>query len=407
VSAGNTPPRATIDAPAASTTWAVGQEITFAGGGGGAEEGALSAASLRWSLILHHCATATECHTHPVEELSGVAAGSFAAPDHGYPAFLELRLTATDAGGLSDTASVRLEARPVDLALVSSPAGLTLSAGDTVAAAPFVHTAVARGATTITAPSPQTVSGRTYEFVSWSDGGAQTHVVAPDQDATVTAAYREVQATTVAADGFGRSVVNGWGTAPVGGAWSLAGAASDFDVNGAQATIALPAAGTSRGALLPAVSARDVDTTVSIRSAKIATGSGQYVYAVHRHQPAGAEYRTVTKLLPSGAVQVYASRLAGTAETTIGSAVTVTGLTRTPATTLLVRAQVTGANPTTIRITAWPAGSAEPTAWTLTTSDATASLQTAGNVGLRAYTAATTTNAPILITLDDYRVRSP
>jgi hypothetical protein len=72
-----------------------------------------------------------------------------------------------------------------------------------------------------------------------------------------------------------------------------------------------------------------------------------------------------------------------------------------------VRAQVTGANPTTIRITAWPAGSAEPTAWTLTTSDATASLQTAGNVGLRAYTAATTTNAPILITLDDYRVRSP
>jgi hypothetical protein len=85
----------------------------------------------------------------------------------------------------------------------------------------------------------------------------------------------------------------------------------------------------------------------------------------------------------------------------------VAGLTRTPTTTLLLRTEVTGANPTTIRIRTWPSTQAEPTTWNVTTTDATVGLQAAGGVGLRAYLASGTTNAPVLLTVDDYRVMTP
>jgi hypothetical protein len=36
-----------------------------------------------------------------VQTFTGVASGSFGAPDHEYPSYLELELTATDSGGLT------------------------------------------------------------------------------------------------------------------------------------------------------------------------------------------------------------------------------------------------------------------------------------------------------------------
>ena len=48
---------------------------------------------------MQHCPS--NCHSHPVQSFAGVAGGSFVAPDHEYPSYLELRLTATDSGGLT------------------------------------------------------------------------------------------------------------------------------------------------------------------------------------------------------------------------------------------------------------------------------------------------------------------
>ena|SRR5664279_340025 len=53
---------------------------------------------------MHHCPS--NCHTHTIQTWDGVAGGPFGAPDHEYPSYLELLLTATD-GGQSATA-VRL-----------------------------------------------------------------------------------------------------------------------------------------------------------------------------------------------------------------------------------------------------------------------------------------------------------
>jgi hypothetical protein len=49
----------------------------------------------------------------------------------------------------------------------------------------------------VAAPSPQVMGGVTYEFASWSDGGAATHdIVTPSQAATYIATFRPVTSST-------------------------------------------------------------------------------------------------------------------------------------------------------------------------------------------------------------------
>ena len=44
---------------------------------------------------------------------------------------------------------------------------------------------------TVSAITPQTKGKKTYTFSSWSDGGAQTHIItAPATNATYTARFR-------------------------------------------------------------------------------------------------------------------------------------------------------------------------------------------------------------------------
>src|SRR5215210_2406578 len=190
ISAGNTAPTATIGSPLSTTTWKVGDTISFSGSATDQQDGALGASGLTWSLIMHHCSSANSCHEHRVQDFSGVASDSFVAPDHEYPSYLELRLTATDSGGLTDTKSVRLDPKPVALTFQSEPAGLQLTVGSSSGTTPFSRTVIAGSKNSVSAPSPQTLGGINYTFASWSDGGAQSHdIVAPDAVATYTATY--------------------------------------------------------------------------------------------------------------------------------------------------------------------------------------------------------------------------
>jgi glucose/arabinose dehydrogenase/PKD repeat protein len=205
IGAGNFPPDARIDSPTAALKWAVGDTISFSGGGTDPDDGALGAASMSWSLILRHCVTVDNCHSHPLQTYPGVAGGSFTAPDHDYPSHLELRLTVTDKGGLSDTETLRLDPRTVDLTFRTEPAGLTLAVGSESAVAPFTRTVIVGSRNSVAAPTPQGL-GQTWQgFSSWSDGGARSHeIVAPAAATTYTAAYQQQTppAGLVAAYGF-------------------------------------------------------------------------------------------------------------------------------------------------------------------------------------------------------------
>jgi PKD repeat protein len=185
ISAGNSPPTATMNSPAPGTRWAVGDLIEFTGGATDAQDGPLPASALSWTLILHHCPS--NCHAHTVQGFDGVAGGSFTTPDHEYPSHLELRLTARDSGGLTHTRSVQLDPRTVALTLNSSPAGFPLALNGTEAATPFTRTVIQGSRNTISAPMPQAP----WEFKGWSDGGAQTHDVVADATTTYTATYEQ------------------------------------------------------------------------------------------------------------------------------------------------------------------------------------------------------------------------
>ncbi len=104
--------------------------------------------------------------------------------------FSEDGRVATDSGGLTDTESVRLDPETVILRFRTNPAGLRLVVGSDRATTPFSRTAIVGSNNSISAPSPQSLAGTTYDFVSFSDGGAQTHnIVAPADTSTYTANY--------------------------------------------------------------------------------------------------------------------------------------------------------------------------------------------------------------------------
>jgi hypothetical protein len=124
-----------------------------------------------------------------VQTFSG-ATGSFSAPDHDFPSELEIRLTATDSGGMSAITSVTLQPETVNPTFQSNPSGLQLTAGPTTAKAPFTITAIQNATLQLSAPE-QRYRGKTYTFVSWSDGGAQNHMIrAPATSTTYTATYQ-------------------------------------------------------------------------------------------------------------------------------------------------------------------------------------------------------------------------
>jgi glucose/arabinose dehydrogenase/PKD repeat protein len=195
ITAGNTAPAAVIDSPTSALTWKVGDTINFSGHATDAQDGTLPASALSWSVILHHCFTQTDCHEHLIQTIAGVSNGSVTAPDHQYPCWLELRLTATDSGGLTSTTSVRLDPKTVALTFRTNPGGLVLSdlvVNEAPRTTPFSVTVVVGSANSVSAPSPQQFNKFTYYFTSWSDGGAQSHTItAPAVNTTYTAIYRK------------------------------------------------------------------------------------------------------------------------------------------------------------------------------------------------------------------------
>ncbi len=144
--------------------------------------------SLSWELVLFHCPS--NCHTHPLQSWTGVAGGTFPAPDHEYPSYLELRLTATDAGGLTDTTTLRLDPRTVLLGFESLPTGLELTVGSSSTVTPFTREVIEGSNNTISASSPQALNGTLYTWSAWSDGGAASHnIVAPAGAMTYIATF--------------------------------------------------------------------------------------------------------------------------------------------------------------------------------------------------------------------------
>ncbi len=190
VVAGGSPPDLTISSPSESLTWQSGDTISFSGSAMDAEDGPLDPSALTWDVVLRHCnPDNTACHTHFLQTFTGVASGSFPAPDHEYPSHLELTLSATDSTGITATKTIALQPQTTTVQMQANVAGLQLSLGSGTATAPFTGTVIVNTQSSVTAPSPQVIGGVTYTFLSWSDGGGQTHTITPGGPLSLTATY--------------------------------------------------------------------------------------------------------------------------------------------------------------------------------------------------------------------------
>jgi glucose/arabinose dehydrogenase len=187
IDVGNDPPVPAIDAPKSALLWRVNDAIAFRGHAGDPQQGALPPSALEWQLILNHCPST--CHQHQLTAFSGVSSGTFTAPDHDYPSSLTLRLTATDAQGLSASTSVTLNPQTVALTLATQPPGLTVAFNSETAPAPLTKTVIAGSQNTVAVESPQVLGGRTYRFTSWSDGGPAAHGITANASGSLTARF--------------------------------------------------------------------------------------------------------------------------------------------------------------------------------------------------------------------------
>ncbi|WP_430667240.1 PKD domain-containing protein [Jatrophihabitans telluris] len=212
---------------------------------------------------------------------------------------------------------------------------------------------------------------------------------------SVTASAGGGGPSVLATDSFNRTSASGWGSADTGGAWTVAGTASNYTVGGGSAAMRIAVAGSQPSAYLGSVASTDTDLRVGVAVDKIADNNGLYLSVVPRRVSANNEYRARLRLLSTGAVSMYLSRVVAGAETVIGTTVTVSGLTATPNATVSVRVQAVGTSPTVLKAKAWLAGGSEPSTWTVTGSDTTAALQAPGGPELISYLSSTSTSAPV------------
>ena len=206
-----------------------------------------------------------------------------------------------------------------------------------------------------------------------------------------------------ASDTFSRVVGTGWASADVGGPWTTAGSAAAFAVNGGSGSINMTA-GSGPSIFLNAVTASKTDVLVTATTDKAPTGGGIYLSVIGRRVVNVGDYRAKVHLLSTGKVALALLRVSPTgAETVVRAETTVSGVSYTAPTSLRIRIQVTGTNPTTLRAKVWPTSGTEPSAWSATATDTTAALQVPGGVGLMSYLSGSSTNAPTLARFDDFQ----
>ncbi len=202
-------------------------------------------------------------------------------------------------------------------------------------------------------------------------------------------------------DTFTRTVSNGLGTAELGGAWTVGGGATNFSVASGVGRLSATAGG-SRTASLDSVQQSSSEITTSLSYDKTQTGGGTYVGVIGRRINATNDYRLKLRVVASGAVTAQLVRVVAGAETVIQNVATVPGVTWDRGEILRTRLRVTGVGTTTLAAKVWDDGSAEPAAWLLQATDATAALQGNGAVGLWQYLSGTATQAPMIVSVDDF-----
>jgi PKD repeat protein len=332
--------------------------------------------------------------------------GTGATPSHTYGAAgtYTVSLTVTDAANLTNTTtqSVTVTApavnQPPVAAFQATPTGLTVAVNGSASTDPDGSVAswawnFGDGSTGTGATASHTYAAAGTYTITLTVTDNQGATNATSQQVTVSS----LVANAIAQDEFQRTTTGGWGTADLGGAWTVSGGAANFSTAagvGSQSGNL----GATLTASLASVKSTSSDVSTTVTTDKVPVGGGVYISAIGR-LVGSSDYEGRLWISPSGTVQLQLLNSGTTVST-----YTLPGVTYTQGMQLNLRVQVFGTSPTTLRAMAWVNGTTEPTAWQLTTTDSTAALQVAGSVGLRSYVSSLATNTPITTKFSNFVV---
>ena len=186
---GNTAPSVQVLAPAANAAWASGTQLTLEATALDLEDGSLPDSAYQWDVTLMHCPDSV-CHAHPQTGASGRTA-SFTPPGHGYPAYLSIQASATDADGATGTTTLDLAPATVHYTLQSSPAGAPLTLGTDNGTGSLEGTVIVGSPISVGAAASFESEGTTWTFSGWSNGQPRFHTLTPEAagEVTLTATY--------------------------------------------------------------------------------------------------------------------------------------------------------------------------------------------------------------------------
>jgi hypothetical protein len=238
------------------------------------------------------------------------------------------------------------------------------------------------------------------------------------ETATATATATETATATstptisaIAYDDFSRSGTSTWGSATVGGAYTLwpAGSESSFSTNGSVGQFS-HLRGLNRSAILNDISVDDIDMSFKVSiDALTQDGGSAYAYGVaRRNEASNSEYRAQVRIQNDGKVYMKVTRYTSNTENDVGT-VASSLFTIAAGTELNVRFQVEsqGDGSVQVRMKVWRISDSEPSNWQIDANDAAANAITnAGGVGLRTFISNSATDQLYTYSFDDFMVQS-
>ncbi len=197
------PPVATISSPADLTTFVAGDTFTMTGSATDPDDGVLAESALTWTVVLLH-----DDHSHPGSSGTGT---TFTLPieatGHGWEGETRYRvdLTAVDSDGLATTTSITLLPQKVTRTIEANIPGVTGAIDQIAEVLPFDLESLVGFEHEVTVPQTVCNAGFVWQWSTWSDGGARTHVaVTPADGAGLTATYAATATSCSPADQIGR-----------------------------------------------------------------------------------------------------------------------------------------------------------------------------------------------------------
>jgi len=217
------PPGAQIMSPADSSFFNAGDVVSFVGAG--FDDGPLTEASYGWTVVFHH-----NEHIHPEVGAIGTSTFGLVVPTtgHGFTGdcYYVVKLTVTDADGLTGTYTVRIYPRKVNVTLTSTPLGLEVLMEGLPYITPFTFDQVVGEQLALSlASADQCVNGQNWSFTAWSDQGPFTHsFTVPASDTSVIAQFTTTGPCAYCGEGLSFDGVDDRVSIPafvLGGDWTI------------------------------------------------------------------------------------------------------------------------------------------------------------------------------------------